>query len=395
MAKDSILIVGAGIGGLTAAISLARSGRSVHILEQAARLEEAGAGLQLTPNAARVLIDLGLRERLERTAVSPQRLRIRAGRSGRELAVLELGPDMERQYGAPWWVIHRADLQAALLDSVAAQHNISLELDRRVEDFAAHPNGVSVLASRAGVSENREAAGLIGADGLWSVIRAGMGEPEAPSFRSRTAFRAVIPYDDAPAAFRRNESGLWIGPEAHIVHYPVHAGREINVVAILTDDWREPGWSAEADRNDLMRRVAQWAPELRNLLATPPRWLKWALCDRAPISHWGEGPVTLLGDAAHPMVPFLAQGAAMAIEDAAVLTREILARPGDIPGAMRQYERQRMPRTARVQREARENGNVYHLPGLFAHARDLAIKAMGGERLRQRYDWIYNWRLSA
>jgi salicylate hydroxylase len=390
----TIVIAGAGIGGLTAALALARKGFHVALLDQAERLEETGAGLQLSPNATRILIELGLGERLKRSAVVPSMLRVMAARTGRNITRMPLGQTAETRYGTPYWVIHRGDLQAALLEAVTEASDITLSLGVKVADCAVHANGVTVGATRGGRNADTSGIALVGADGLWSSVRARLVDHAPPRYAGRTAWRALVPAEAVAPQWREPVVNLWLGPDSHLVHYPVKAGGMINVVAIVSDDWNEPGWSAPGFREELLRRfeLEGWTLEARALLAAPERWLKWALADRPPIARWSEGPVTLLGDAAHPMLPFLAQGAAMAIEDAAVLANCLAKTPNDPTGAMRVYERQRRARTARVQRQSRSNSWIYQLDGPPARLRDLALLVMGGTRLRHRYDWIYGWR---
>ena len=243
-----VIVAGAGIGGLTAAIALARAGMRVTVLEQAPKLEETGAGLQLSPNASRVLIALGLRERLEATAVAPKAIRVMAGGSGREIVRIPLGDDIERRYGAPYWSMHRGDLQLALADVAQKELDVKIHLGVHVEDFAAHVKGVSVLGKRGTQVLDERGIALIGADGIWSSIAGRLREQQPPTFRHRTAWRALIPADAAPAEFREPLVHLWLGSEAHLVHYPVKAGSLINIVAIVHDEWNESGWSAAGDR---------------------------------------------------------------------------------------------------------------------------------------------------
>ena len=388
-----VIIAGAGIGGLTAALALAQRGFAVAVFDQAQRLEEAGAGLQLSPNASRVLLALGLGPRLQPHVVAPEELRVRDAKTARVLARAPFGATAAERYDAPYWVIHRGDLQTVLLESVRAHPGIALTLGTRVDDFAHDGNGVTISARSARPSEERGVA-LIAADGLWSSLRGRLGDRTAPRFARHTAWRALAPADAVTADQRAPAIDLWLGQNAHLVHYPVRSGALINIVAIIRDDWREPGWSAPGNRADILARYpgGAWSPAARALLAAPQQWCKWALYDRAPLARWGQGAVTLLGDAAHPMLPYLAQGAAMAIEDAAVLAQRFADMPDDPAGAMRLYEQQRQRRTARTQRAARRNGAVYHMGGPAAFLRTLALAAMGRERLLTGYDWLYGWK---
>jgi salicylate hydroxylase len=388
----TVIIAGAGIGGLTAALAVARQGYRVVVLEQSERLQETGAGIQLSPNASRILIGLGLGEQLLPCVTAPEELIVANARSGRVLARAPLGAAAERRYGAPYWIIHRGDLQSVLVAAVQANPDIVLRLGTRVDDFAIHPNGVTVAAHSRHETVEEHGIALVGADGLWSRLRGRLGHGEA-RFTGHTAWRALVPAERVACELSIPTVNLWFGRGGHVVYYPVKGGRLINVVAVMADDWREPGWSAAGERAEILARFDQraWRGPPRDILWAAERWLKWALFDAAPLSHWGRGPVTLLGDAAHPILPYLAQGAAMAIEDAGGLGQSLKAADGDLAAAMRRYERRRLKRTAQTQRAARRSGAIYHMSAAAGLMRTLAVSVMGGERLISRYDWLYGW----
>lgn len=388
-----VIVAGAGIAGLTAALALARAGFRVTVLEQAERLEETGAGLQLSPNALNVLFSLGLRERLAPMAVAPQAIRVMSGGSGREITRMPL-TGAEARYGAPFWVMHRGDLQTALVEAARSTVDISIKLGTKVEDFAQHSKGVSVLGRQARQVLDERGIALIGADGIWSGVAARLKRQKPPRFRHRTAWRTLVPAEMVPEEFREPLVHLWLGQDAHLVHYPVKAGRLINIVGIVNDEWSETGWSAQGEPDEILRRFARfaWSERARKLIAVPERWLKWALYDRDTPFRGGEGPVTLIGDAAHPMLPFLAQGAGMAIEDAAVLAGFLREYRDDPADALRAYEGSRRHRTARAQQASAKQGRIYGLTGPEALVRNLVMRTTGGNRLLQRYDWIYSWK---
>jgi salicylate hydroxylase len=386
------LIAGAGIGGLTAAIALARIGFDVAVFERAERLAEVGAGLQLTPNATRVLDKLDLLAPLARRAMAPRAIRILRGHDGGEIVSLPL--NARERWGAPYFVLMRADLQRALLERAAAEPRIKLSLGGEAAGCAEEETGVVLGLKRGSVMLAERGGVLIGADGLKSAIRErlGLGDREAARFSGRVAFRATIPAQDAWASARAPEVCLRLGARAHLVHYPVAGGAMINLVAVIEAGWRvRPGedpWDGEADRAALQAAFAHWSKDARALIAAPHEWRAWPLRLRPPLVDLARGRIALLGDAAHPMLPFLAQGAGQAIEDAGILA-ECLAATEDIASALAAYSQRRAPRVARMQRESEAQARLYHMAGPLAAARDIGMRVLGPERLLRRYDWIY------
>ena len=389
MADQPILIAGAGIAGLTAALALARRGIAATILERAERLSEIGAGIQLSPNAARVLISLGLEEALQSSVATPQALIVRSGPTGRILAAMPLGEAARVRYGAPYWVIHRGDLQAVLLAAVAAESRIELCLNQEVAGFSADRAGMRVMTAGG---EVYEAAGLIGADGVRSAVRARLLGDGEPRFTGYVAWRGLVDPADVAKIIAENASGLWLGPHAHLVHYPVRGGRTVNVVAIVSDAEPPPGWGEDAAAEALSPYYRDWARPARELIDAIAGWQRYALYDRPPTRRWSKGRVTLIGDAVHPTLPFIAQGGAMAIEDAAVLSAALARTPDDPAAAFGRYQEQRCQRTARLQRQARRNGRIFHLGRLAAFFRDTALHLLSPAAFAARQDWIYSWR---
>jgi salicylate hydroxylase len=389
--RDTVLVAGAGIGGLAAALALAQAGRSVTVLERRTKVEEIGAGIQLSPNASRVLIDLGLGLALTRMAGEPDRVMIRHGEGGGRIVNMPLGQEIRERFGAPYWVVHRADLQTILLDAVRSQPMVRLVFGRTVKSVDQEGDGVTVPTESSTGPETYRGAALIGADGLWSRVAPAIGDHSEADFSGYVAWRGTIPTEEAPPPFRRKETGLWLGAGAHVVHYPLRGGKLVNVVAVVGDRNSEPGWSRPGDPEVFRRHFKGWSRELLALFAHVPEWQVWSLFDRAQRETWVKGRVALLGDAAHPVLPFLAQGGALAIEDAAVLAKQ-LSSTADVPAALKAYEAARRPRAKRVQAAARSNGRTYHMPLPLSFARDVVIRHLGGEGLLDRYRWLYDWK---
>ncbi|HLI98837.1 MAG TPA: FAD-dependent monooxygenase [Bradyrhizobium sp.] len=396
-ASRTIIVAGAGIGGLTASLALARRGFRVVLLEKTERLEEVGAGIQLSPNASRVLVDLGLQSHLAR-AVTPEAISLMNARSGGEIARIPLEPAMFPAE-APYWVIHRADLQGALRTEVENCPDIDLRLGCQFEDVSTHAKGLTVVQRRGMARQEERAMTLIGADGIWSAVRGHLSSDMQPRFTGLIAWRGTLDAKQLPREYTSRRVQLWMGPNAHLVAYPIAAARQINVVAVVPGQWNRPGWSEAGEANEIKGAFASagWHAVPRMLIGAVDGWRKWALFTVPEGNPWTDGAIALMGDAAHAMLPFAAQGAAMAIEDAAVLAQCIAERqsesPASLSDALKSYARQRRPRVTQIQRYARQAGRIYHLTGPLALARDLAIKAMGPKRMLARQDWIYRWRV--
>ncbi|MGB3866903.1 MAG: FAD-dependent monooxygenase [Xanthobacteraceae bacterium] len=391
VSRGAILVAGAGIGGLTAALALAAGGFRVIVAEKTERLEEVGAGLQLSPNAGRVLVGLGLKPALEAAAVAPDAVSVMSGPRGTELVRLPLdGADA----AIPYWVIHRADLQGILADAVAANPDIELCLGCRFEGVSDRADGVTVNLRHGDAVRQKNVAALIGADGVWSDVRRQIDPALQPAFSGLIAWRGTVASEVLPLQSGPPRVQLWMGENAHLVTYPISRGRQTNVVAISSGQWRDQGWSVPATATEASAAFTapRWSEPARAIMAAVEHWRKWALCALPAPASWTKGATALLGDAVHAMLPFAAQGAGMAIEDAAVLAQCLAERRDDIPQALRRYESLRRSRVARVQSLARRNGQIYHLAGPLAAARDLTMRLLGGRRLLARQNWIYDWR---
>lgn len=395
--ERTIVIFGAGIGGLTAALTLAAKGFRVVVLEKAERLEEVGAGLQISPNASHILSKLGLREALDAVALAPEAVLMIGARSGKPLARLAFNTERERSRSdaSPYWVLHRADLQAALAAQVRAHPAIDLQLGYRFDCAFPVGDGVTVVDRNGFDRRHHEALALIGADGIWSAVRQQLFPESQPRFSGLIAWRGMIDTAQLPAEMVSSEVRIWLGGNAHILAYPVSGGRRINVVAIVAGRWNQPGWSCPGDPSEIQSSFAapRWSDSARQMIHLVQSWRRWALFTMPDGGVWSKGPVALLGDAAHGMLPFAAQGACMAIEDAAVLASCLdgVAEPKGAAEALQRYAQLRRTRVGRVQATARRNGQIYHLSGPLALARDLTMR-LAGQRLLARQRWIYDWR---
>jgi salicylate hydroxylase len=385
---ERVLIAGGGIGGLAASIALGRRGIETAVLERSRFTEETGAGIQLGPNATRALAALGVLDAIEPNAFRPEAIVIHDGLSGRKLTSMPLGRSAADRYGAPYLTLHRADLHAGLRAAAANLPTVELEPDFDVRAIEARDG--KVVALDAGGTK-RNGASLIGADGLWSTVRTIVMPEAGLRYAGATAWRALLPRKDLPSPFDAPVVGLWLGPRSHLVHYPVRGGGDLNVVAITEGGAERQGWNQSGDAQALLASFARWAKESKSLLERAEAWRSWSLYGLARLERWSTGPVALLGDAAHPVLPYLAQGAALAIEDAVTLATCFGAAPGNPSQAFRRYEELRRPRATRVQRLSRRFGRLYHLGGPLRLARNLVLERRGAESALQRFDWLYRY----
>ena len=385
------IIAGAGIAGLTVAIALVQAGFRVAICERANALDEFGAGLQLTPNATRILARLGVLERVLALASKPRAVLVLRGSDDAELMRMSLN-NAERRWGAPYLLIHRADLKRTLLEALRGQSSVEIMLGTTVDNVAEEGDRIAVRLACGGTQIHEEADLLIGADGLRSQIRdqLGFGAADQAEFAGSVAYRAIVANAADPE--RAQNVILRLGKDAHLVQYPLRGGSILNLVATIGSPWPTAGGGREQDeganRSRLERAFAAWSKEARLLTRSPVEWRAWPIHHRPPISSFSLRRIALVGDAAHPMVPFLAQGAAQAIEDAGALGHA-LAQAEDIPAALSMYSRSRVVKAGRVQQEALRLGRIYHMSGPLALARDMTMRFAGPNRLIQRYDWLY------
>lgn len=389
MSAPNLLVAGAGIGGLTAAIALARRGFAVTVAERRTGFGEIGAGIQLGPNAVRILDDLDLGLQMRRHAVRTERLLVRRWRDNGLLVTM---PMSERDSTA-FRAIRRSDLHTVLLDAARGLPRVRFLVGRELERIDETGSGiVATVRSTTGNVEQIEASALIGADGLWSRARELAGDAAPPRFTGYEAWRTLVPASAGAAA----EVTLRLGPKHHAVQYPVAGGREINLVIVRQAREARKGWSRQGDPQTIAAELTSACEQLKGVAAAASGWLVWSLFDRQP-APMARGRLALLGDAAHPVLPFLAQGAALAIEDAAVLARHLgdaVAAGGEpaIPAALAAYAAGRKDRVARVQAQSRANGRTYHLGMPLSLGRDLVMRRLGPDGMRARQDWLYDWR---
>jgi len=385
--KQTFLIAGGGIGGVAAALTLAKLGHHVHLFEQASEIKEIGAGIQLGPNAFYLFEQLQLTDRITAKAAFPDDLVVMDSLSGEEVIAISAAQLIRKRFGYPYGLIHRADLHAIMLEACEELPQITMHAGCKITDFQDHGDRVTVQMESG---ETFDGDALIGADGLWSNVRAKLVNDGPPRVSGHIAYRAVLPVEDVPEANRRNAMTLWAGPKNHLVHYPLRGGKLYNLVAVFHSDRYEEGWDSYGDTDELNARFQGVVPEVKQMLDKIESWRMWVLCDREPISDWSQGRVTLLGDAAHPMLQYLAQGACMAMEDAFCLARKVNESGGDLPAAFIAYQKARYLRTARVQLSARLYGQVYHAAGATRDLRNAFLRGRTPEQFCEGNAWLYD-----
>jgi len=380
-----ILIAGGGIGGLSAAIALTRKGFRVRVFERDAAIDAQGAGIQLGPNGVRILRGWGLEEGLFETGSMPE-LRLIDAPSAKMLAHLRLHNLIQR-FGAPYQVIARADLHR-LLRGAALKLNIDIVRGARVDTIEQSSQGVRITTNQG----RSEGVALICADGIGSTVRRWICPEANLVFSGKNSWRAVCALEAAPDALRSRDVCVWLAPDAHVVHYPVDGLRKLNIVAVIGGAQVPEGWGAPADAHALIDQMRGWPEDVRQFFAALD-WKTWPLMTLDGLTDWTRGPVTLLGDAAHPLLPFLASGGVMAIEDAAILAAETAKSPGNLPAAFDRYEALRRPRIARVQKASKRIGDIYHMGGVMRLARNAVMSATPPHLLLARNDWLYGFRV--
>jgi salicylate hydroxylase len=382
-----ILVAGGGIGGLVAAYALALKGFPVRVFEQAPEFKEIGAGIQLGPNIFRALEKIGLKQAILADAHRPPGMEMRDALSGELVHRISLDtPRFGERFQHPYAVTHRADIHAAFFKACQGNNLVTLETERTVESFEQDVDGVSIVL-RSG--EREQGRALVGCDGMWSRIREKIVGDGKPRVSGHIAYRAVLRRDEVPKDLWRPDVVLWAGPRTHFVHYPLRRGELYNLVAVFHSDRYVEGWNEEANPDELWAHFKGQRPEVLRMLERIETWRMWVLCDREPVKDWTKGRVTLLGDAAHPMLQYLAQGACMATEDAVWLAEKAAATPDDLPAAFQAYQQQRYLRTARVQIMARVYGEFYHARGPAAELRNQLLGSRTEEDAYEGIAWLY------
>lgn len=385
--SDRVIIAGGGIGGLAAAIGLARKGQPVRVLERASEFGEIGAGIQLGPNAFHAFDYLGVGDRARQIAVHIDNLRLMDALHGDEITRIPLGTEFRARFGNPYAVVHRGELHRLFLEACQAHELVELQTHAHVIGYERQGGQVAALLKGGDRAEGRA---LIGADGLWSRVRAQMLDDGPPRVSGHTTYRSVIPVEHMPEELRWNAATLWAGPKCHIVHYPLSDWKMFNLVLTCHNDAPEPVAGEPVSHDEVRNGFEHVNPLARSIIDKGQEWKRWVLCDRDPVTRWTDANVALLGDAAHPMLQYMAQGACMAMEDAVALAEEIGARPDAPASALVAYQNRRYLRTARVQLQSRAVGeHIYHPDGAHAALRNAVMQARGPDEWYDQVAWLY------
>lgn len=392
-AHRSAVIVGGGIGGLAAAITLAQIGVDVRVCERCGGFSEEGAGIQIGPSGSRIIQALGAAQFLKGKVTIPDQLIAYDGASGRELAHFPLGSWITERHGSPYWTAHRHDLHLALRRRAENDPRITLSHTTEIVSYTDEPDGISAIGTKG---EVLGASLLVAADGLWSALRSRISASKvSPKPLGKTAFRSITTAENLPAGFMANAVHIWLSPGAHAVHYPVDGGRSCALVVITDHPKSMEGWDLPATADTVREKIKSFAPSLQSLIANADQWQQWSLYHMATLPRWTSGRAALLGDAAHPMLPFLAQGAVIALEDAATLSANISASKENFVHALHEYELCRRPRVTKVVETSHRNGRIYHMNGPAALARNAIMKLRSPERVMASFDWLYSWKLKS
>jgi salicylate hydroxylase len=387
MTRQSIIVAGGGIGGLAAALGLARAGYPTVVLEKAPKFSEIGAGIQLALNAFHALDALGVGDVVRSKAVFIDCLQLMDAASGDEITRIRLDAPFRNRFGNPYAVVHRGDLYAALLNACRGQRNVELRVASEVDGY--EQDGAGVLVQLAS-GESVVGTALIGADGLWSNIRKRLVGDGRPRISGHTTYRSVIPTEQMPEDLRWNAATLWAGAKCHIVHYPLSGWKLFNLVVTCHNDAPEPVTGKPISTDEVIRQFQYVHDRAQKIIRHGSDWRLWVLCDRDPIEKWVDGRVTLLGDAAHPMLQYFAQGACMALEDGVCLAQAMMACGGEIETALNSYQSQRVIRTARVQLQSRAIGeHIYHPSGAHAAVRNAVMRSKTSDDFYEHLAWLY------
>ncbi|NUZ08340.1 3-hydroxybenzoate 6-monooxygenase [Piscinibacter koreensis] len=385
-----VLVAGGGIGGIAAALALVRRGFTVKVLEQAAELGEIGAGIQLGPNGFAAFDALGVGEIARARAVYTDEMVMHDALDETLVGRIPTGAAFRERFGNPYAVIHRADVHGSLLEGAQASDRIQVATSTRVERVEQDDAGVTVID---GAGERHRGSALIGADGVKSAVRQQfVGDP--PRVSGHVVYRAVVDRKDFPVDLQWNAASIWVGPNCHLVHYPLRGGEQYNVVVTFHSREREEWSVREGSRDEVQSYFDGICPRARQLIDLPKDWKRWATADRDPIDNWNHGLVTLLGDAAHPTLQYLAQGACMAMEDAVTLGEALRVADDDFARAFDLYQRARVARTARVVLSSREMGRIFHARGVERLVRNDLWKGRSPERFYDALEWLYGWNVA-